>query len=249
MNNVTDYINYLVDWLETKRTAFYNANGYVLGVSGGIDSAVCLALLARTKRPVHAFMLPTDVNQASDLADASELLSRFNINEQIISIQPMYDAVMTQIESTLNPNPDRLNVLKGNLMARLRMVTLFTIAQSHNALVIGTDNLAETYTGYFTKFGDGAADLIPLAKMRKEQVYALAKELQVPDSIINKKPSAGLWLGQTDEDELGVTYAELDAFLRGESVSEHAQQRIDFWHNRSHHKRVLPLSPELELKT
>ncbi len=246
-HTIHDYIDYLVSWLEEKRMNFYHAESYVLGLSGGIDSAVVLALLAKTGIVVRPFMLPTDVNQKSDIGDAMQLLAQFKLSGEVISIQPMYDSVMNQVKKSINASPDRVNVLKGNVMARLRMTTLYTIAQSYNSVVVGTDNKAEMYTGYFTKFGDGAADLFPLAHLRKEQVYELARVLNIPESIINKKPSAGLWEGQTDEGEMGVTYAEIDAFLRGEKVSKEAEERIAFWHDRSHHKRVLPLIPDLSI--
>lgn len=129
-------------------------------------------------------------------------------------------------------------------MARLRMIALFTTAQSHRSIVLGTDNAAEWLTGYFTKFGDGAADVLPLAGLRKEQVFELGRYLGVPQSVLEKKPSAGLWAGQTDEAEMGVTYAEIDAYLRGETVNPQALQQIRFWHNRSHHKRMLPPKPK-----
>ncbi len=242
--NMTAYSDYLVAWLEQQRTTLYQLDGYVLGVSGGIDSAVCAHLLAKTGQPVHAYMLPTSVNSDSDISHAQAVLDSAQLTGEIISIQPMYDSVMAGVGNALHPDPERVNVLKGNLMARLRMVTLYTIAQSHRAVVVGTDNAAESYTGYFTKFGDGAADVLPLAQLRKEQVYELAKVLGVPQVVIDKQPSAGLWQGQTDEGELGFSYAQLDAFLRGETLDVATQARIDFWHQRSHHKRMLPPAPD-----
>ncbi len=238
------YADYLVDWLEEQRKHLYKMDAYVLGVSGGIDSAVCAHLLAKTGQPVYAYMLPAAVNSQTDLDDAYAVLDSAGLQGEVISIQPMYDTVMNSVKKALHPDPERIKVLHGNLMARLRMVTLYTIAQSHRAVVIGTDNAAESYTGYFTKFGDGAADVLPLAKLRKEQVYELGQVLGVPQSVIDKAPSAGLWEGQTDEGEMGISYSELDAFLRGETVSNTAGERIAFWHNRSHHKRMLPPVPE-----
>ncbi|SUO94133.1 NAD(+) synthase [Suttonella ornithocola] len=242
--NMQTYADYLVNWLENQRKTLYKMDGYVLGVSGGVDSAVCAYLLARTGTPVHCYMLPAAVSSETDLTDANAVLDGCGLSGEVISIEPMYQAVMTSVASALHPDPERVKVLHGNVMARLRMVTLFTLAQSYRAVVVGTDNLAESYTGYFTKFGDGAADVLPLARLRKEQVLALAEVLGVPSQIIYKAPSAGLWEGQTDEDELGVNYTVLDTFLRGEKVSKAAQKRIAFWHNRSHHKRMLPPMPE-----
>lgn len=242
--NTAQYCDELVAWLEHERQHFYRMDGYALGVSGGIDSAVVAFLLAKTGAPVTALMLPSSVSVASDADHAQIVLDAAGLHGDLISIAPMYDAVMGQIEPLLGDAEERVKVLRGNVQARLRMVTLFTVAQSRRAVVVGTDNAAEWHTGYFTKFGDGAADVVPLMHLRKEQVYELARYLGVPDVVINKAPSAGLWQGQTDEGEMGVTYAEIDAFLRGETVSAAAQERIDFWHNRSHHKRELPRTPQ-----
>ncbi|SEP60379.1 NAD(+) synthase [Basfia succiniciproducens] len=238
------YADYLIQWLENQRTELYGMDGYTLGVSGGIDSAVCAHLVARTGAPVQALILPAEVTSQSDVADAQATLESAGIDGQIISIAPWYDLIMQQLSPVLNSEPERVNVLKGNLMARLRMIALFTTAQSHRSIVLGTDNAAEWLTGYFTKFGDGAADVLPLAGLRKEQVFELGRYLGVPQSVLEKKPSAGLWAGQTDEAEMGVTYAEIDAYLRGETVSPQALQQIRFWHNRSHHKRMLPPKPK-----
>jgi NAD+ synthase len=121
---------------------------------------------------------------------------------------------------------------------------LYAYAQQNNRIVVGTDNACEWHLGYFTKFGDGACDIAPIINLKKAEVYALAKHLDVPKNIIEKAPSAGLWVGQTDEDEIGASYNEVDSFLDGNTVSGNAKERIDFWHNRSHHKRRMPLKPK-----
>ena len=119
--NLTNYTDYLIGWLETRRQELYNMDGYALGVSGGVDSAVCAHLLARTGRPVHALMLPAAVSSDSDLADAEAVLQSAGLSGSTISIAPIYDVAMQQLAPVLNPEPERLNVLRGNLMARLRM--------------------------------------------------------------------------------------------------------------------------------
>lgn len=221
----------------------YPAEGFVIGISGGIDSAVAASLAVKTGLPTTALILPSKNNQDQDMKDGLELIKNLDIEHHIVPIQPAYD---TFIESTLNftnSQNDRQHVIKGNAQARLRMMYLYAYAQQNNRIVIGTDNACEWYMGYFTKFGDGAADILPLVNLKKSQVFEMGKYLKVPQNIIDKAPSAGLWQGQTDEDEMGVTYQEIDNFLDGKEVSAKALERINFWHNRSHHKRSMAFTP------
>ncbi|TDQ57367.1 NH(3)-dependent NAD(+) synthetase [Mesocricetibacter intestinalis] len=237
-----NYIDYLVDWLEQQRRE-YAAEGYVLGISGGIDSALAAHLLVRTSAPVQGLILPSPTTSAQDIADARAVAQSAGCPVMELSISALYEGFMQSMAALFNQEAERQNVIAGNVQARLRMTALYAYAQSHRAIVVGTDNAAEWLTGYFTKFGDGGVDVAPLLGLRKEQVYQLAKLLGVPAQIMEKAPSAGLWQGQTDETEMGVSYAEIDAFLRGERVSAEAQRQIDFWHNRSHHKRRLAPAP------
>lgn len=236
-----NYLNYLVQWLEVQRQE-YGAKGYVVGISGGIDSAVVTHLLMRCNAPVQGLILPSETTSAQDIKDAYAVAESAGCPVMELPIIETYRTFMQTMQPLFNDQAERQNVIAGNLQARLRMISLYAYAQSHNAIVVGTDNAAEWHTGYFTKFGDGGVDVAPLLKLRKEQVYQLAKVLNVPQSVLDKSPSAGLWQGQTDEAEMGVSYAEIDAFLRGEPVSAQALKQIEFWHNRSHHKRRLPPS-------
>jgi NAD+ synthase len=127
----------------------------------------------------------------------------------------------------------------NNMKARLRMLCLYGIAQQNNALVLGTSNADEIYTGYFTKYGDGVSDLAPIGSITKKHVYEISKYLGVPETIINRTPTAGLYEGQTDEKELMVTYSEIDNFLLGKQVTQKAEKQINFLHNISAHKRNL----------
>ncbi|UWZ93461.1 NAD(+) synthase [[Pasteurella] aerogenes] len=237
-----NYLNYLVQWLEVQRQE-YGAKGYVVGISGGIDSAVVTHLLMRCNAPVQGLILPSETTSAQDIKDAYAVAENANCPVLEVPIIETYRSFMHSMQPLFNDQAERQNVIAGNVQARLRMISLYAYAQSHNAIVVGTDNAAEWHTGYFTKFGDGGVDVAPLLKLRKEQVYQLAKVLNVPQSVLDKSPSAGLWFGQTDEAEMGVSYQEIDAFLRGETVSEQALKQIEFWHNRSHHKRRLPPTP------
>ncbi|AJI55968.1 NH(3)-dependent NAD(+) synthetase [Francisella philomiragia] len=237
-----EYSKKLIEWLK-KICINYPAEGFVIGISGGIDSAVAASLAVKTGLPTTALILPSKNNQDQDMKDGLELIKNLDIEHHIVPIQPAYD---TFIESTLNftnSQNDRQHVIKGNAQARLRMMYLYAYAQQNNRIVIGTDNACEWYMGYFTKFGDGAADILPLVNLKKSQVFEMGEYLKVPQNIIDKAPSAGLWQGQTDEDEMGVTYQEIDNFLDGKEVSAKALERINFWHNRSHHKRSMAFTP------
>ncbi|ASG67533.1 NAD(+) synthase [Francisella halioticida] len=239
---VDDYSNKIVNWLK-ESCASYPAEGFVIGISGGIDSAVAASLATKTNLPVTALIMPSKNNQDQDMHDAIELINKLNIPHHIVPIQPVYETFLESTQAFTNSDNNRQHVIKGNAQARFRMMYLYTYAQQNNRIVIGTDNACEWYMGYFTKFGDGAADILPLVNLKKSQVFELGKYLEVPQNILNKAPSAGLWQGQTDEDEMGATYAEIDDFLDDKKVSEKALERISFWHNRSHHKRNLALTP------
>lgn len=217
---------------------------YVIGISGGIDSAVCAHLLAKTGSPVYGVILPSATTSQQDIDDAVAVANSADVPYIIAPITPTYDAFIDSMQPLFNSEADRQNVIAGNVQARLRMISLYAHAQSHNAVVVGTDNMAEWHLGYFTKFGDGGVDVVPLVHLTKGQVYEMGEHLGVPQAVLDKAPSAGLWEGQTDEDELGVSYAEIDAYLSGETVSEQAMERINFWHNRSHHKRTLAYAPD-----
>ncbi|QIV95651.1 NH(3)-dependent NAD(+) synthetase [Allofrancisella inopinata] len=241
--NPKRYSEKLVQWL-TDSCIKYPAEGFVIGISGGIDSAVCASLLVKTDLPITALIMPSENNPEQDIVDALELINKLKIPYHIIPIQPVYESFLQSTQVFTNSQNDRQNVIKGNAQARFRMMYLYAYAQQNNRIVVGTDNACEWYMGYFTKFGDGAADILPLINLKKSQVFELGKYLDVPANILTKAPSAGLWQGQTDEDEMGVTYQEIDNFLDGKEVSPAALEKISYWHNRSHHKRRMALIPD-----
>ncbi len=242
--NIQQYSNYLVQWLEEQRINQYKMTGYVIGISGGIDSAVVAHLLAKANAPVHGLILPSNTTSEADIEHAKLVADSAGIDYTIAPITPTYDSFINSMKPLFNAQAQRQNVIAGNVQARLRMIALYAYAQSHHSIVVGTDNMAEWHMGYFTKFGDGGVDVVPLVQLTKGQVYEMAQHLKVPQAILDKAPSAGLWQGQTDEDEMGVSYAEIDAYLQGETVSDQAMERINFWHNRSHHKRVMAYTPD-----
>lgn len=182
----------------------------VVGTSGGIDSATVLYLLKNSIsiKNIYAVTLPYFDNQLDNVQELIELIGLPKENLRIIPIKSTVDV----IAKTLNINDTDL-VRKGNVMARVRMIILYDLAKKSNALVCGTENRSEHLLGYFTRFGDEASDIEPIRHLYKTQVYELARYLNIPQSIIDKTPSANLWEGQTDESQLEFTYAEADQAL------------------------------------
>jgi NAD+ synthase len=180
----------------------------VVGLSGGVDSAVSCALATRAlgKENVLAVMMPYKTSSPDSLADAKLLAHQLGITYELCDITPMVDAYFAAQQVT-----DK--VRRGNVMARMRMIVLYDISMRDHRLVIGTSNKTELLLGYGTLFGDMASAINPIGDLYKTQVWELAKHLGIPSCIIEKKPSADLWEGQTDEDELGFTYAEVDKLL------------------------------------
>ncbi len=190
--------------------SYFRKNGKkraVVGLSGGIDSAVVAALAVRAlgKNNVHAFHFPYWKN-ASDETHARMVARSLGVKLTVVPINSIADSFASAVK-TKQP------LSRGNFMSRSRMALLYHFARVEEGLVLGTGNKPEFLMGYFTKFGDGAADYFPLADVYKAQVRALALELDLPTPIIEKPPSAGLWPGQTDEKELGITYDQMDSIL------------------------------------
>ncbi|MEK7587255.1 MAG: NAD+ synthase [Patescibacteria group bacterium] len=184
----------------------------VIGLSGGIDSATSCALVTRALGANHVYpvLLPYGSLSNEGTKDARLVIDWLKIPEKqvrVIDIQPMVDAGVNTIDSAMDEGR------RGNIMARMRMVVLYDLAKAMPALVIGTENKTEHLLGYYTKFGDEASDIEPLRHLYKTQVYELARYLDVPEKILSKPPTAGLWEDQTDEGEFGFTYKEVDEVL------------------------------------
>lgn len=232
-------VDKIVEWLKFK-VKEAGAKGVVLGLSGGIDSAVT-AVLAQKAFGGNMLALAMPIHsQSQDLKDAECVAEHFQLPLEIVELSDAYDSYIASIKSTEH------FMAKSNIKPRMRMMTLYYYAQTNGYLVLGCSNLSEITVGYFTKYGDSGADLLPIADLLKSEIYELAQYLNIPENIINKKPSAGLWLGQSDEEELGLTYKELDNYIKGKLVSKDIEQKIKKMYNTSAHKRAFPPICKLE---
>lgn len=183
----------------------------VIGLSGGIDSAVSCTLAAQAigKERIIPVLLPYGSMSNEGVDDAKEVIDFLRIPmENVIEI-----SIQSGVDSILQNMSDVNNVRKGNAMARVRMIYLFDLAKQHRGLVCGTENKSEHFLGYFTRFGDEASDMEPIRHLYKTHVWGIGKSLELPQKILTKAPTAGLWEGQTDEDELGFSYQEADEVL------------------------------------
>ncbi|MCK2026386.1 ammonia-dependent NAD(+) synthetase [Microbacterium sp. SSW1-47] len=241
-------VGFLADYLRTT-----GARGYVLGISGGQDSTLAgrLAQLAvervRAEGGEATFLavrLPYRVQHDAD--DAQAALDYIAPDSSVeVNIQNGVDGVERDIEAAVSGDITDFN--RGNIKARLRMVTQYALAGHDGLIVIGTDHAAEAVTGFYTKFGDGAADVLPLSGLTKRQGRSLLQFLDAPDRLALKVPTADLLDGQpgrADEDELGLTYEQIDAFLEGEDVDPDVAGRIESRYLATQHKRHLPVTPD-----
>lgn len=228
------------------------AKGFVLGISGGQDSTLAgrLAQLAVERRRAEggeaqfiAVRLPYNVQK--DEADAQAALDFIRADRELtVNIAAGVQGIVAGIEESGDEISD---FQRGNIKARARMVVQFAIAGQHGLVVIGTDHAAEAVTGFYTKFGDGAADILPLAGLNKRQGRSLLLELNAPDRLAYKEPTADLLdgtPGRPDEDELGITYVDIDTYLEGGTIAPQVAQRIEAKYLGSQHKRHLPVTPD-----
>lgn len=239
MENIDMVIVRIVDWMkEIVKNA--GAEGLVFGLSGGIDSAVVagLAKLAFPENSLGVIMPcysdPIDEEHAILVARALDLKFKK------VDLSRTYDVLVSSIDDE-SKNP----MAKINIKPRLRMTTLYYFAQNNNYLVAGSSNKAELTVGYFTKYGDSGVDLLPLASLLKSEVRELARALNIPEIIIEKAPTAGLWANQKDEDELGFSYDLLDEYIKTGKGPKEVVEKIERMNRISQHKRVFP--PVFEL--
>jgi NAD+ synthase len=227
-------------WLR-EYSAEAGADGFVVGLSGGVDSATAAALAVKAvgSTSVLAALLPCH-SQPIDARLARQVADTFAILTVTVNLDDAFEALIKNLP------PTKHRLATANIKPRLRMIALYYLAQAHNYLVLGSGNKTELMVGYATKYGDGGVDLLPLGDLYKTEVWKLARELGVPDEIVERSPSAGLWPGQTDEGELGITYRELDRVLMAIAAGETAQvppvtlDKVRRLITNSAHKRAMP---------
>ena len=221
-----------------KRVAFIKsvlsesgAKGIVYGNSGGKDSALVGILCKAACDNTVGIILPctSKRNYDEDAADAKVVAKKYNIETRTVDLTPVKEAELKALDGVAIMNAAAL----ANIAPRLRMLTLYALAAAENRLVAGTGNKSEAYVGYFTKWGDGAHDFNPIADLTVTEIYEFLRYLDAPKCIIEKAPSAALFDGQTDETEMGVSYAELDSYLTGEAIPADKKKIIERMHKGS----------------
>ncbi len=251
---IEEKASYIIRWMK-EMAAGAGAKGGVFGVSGGVDSSLVLALAVRAWPEGSLGVVMPCHSLESDMTDALYLLDLHKCPRKVVDLTPAYDVMEQSLTSeTGRGGLSRLGGLGGrgglgglalaNLKPRLRMMTLYYEAAVGNYLVVGTGNKSERHVGYFTKYGDGGVDIAPIANLVKAEVRQMAAYLGVPQHLVDKVPSGGLWAGQTDEGEMGITYKDLDDYLLGREVAPDVRALIERKHESTAHKRRLAPSPD-----
>lgn len=241
---ITDFIK-----IQTKQA---NASGVVIGLSGGVDSALCakLCVSALGAENVSGLIMPSSISPPEDVDAAKIFAEELDINYEIINISPIEKAFSETCRHYGSSN----RMANGNLKPRIRMCVLYYHANKMNRIVTGTGNKSELLIGYYTKYGDGGVDMLPIGDLYKTQVKRFSRYIKIPESIVERTPSARLWPGQTDEDEIGIKYDLLDLILYGlvdlkmqpsevskaTDVSLDIVRKVSKMIKRSEHKRNMP---------
>ena len=225
-----------IEYIRGRLTAS-GAAGIVFGNSGGKDSALVGILCKMACDDTLGVQLPVSKrNFDEDLRDGFEIADKFGIATHVVAL----DGVREKLFEALEPVTELSDMARANASSRLRMITLYAIAASENRLVAGTGNRSESHVGYFTKWGDGAYDFNPIADLTVTEVYEFLRHLGATEAILTKAPSGALYDGQTDEAELGITYAAIDRYLLTGEAEDSDREKIDGYHERTEHKRNMP---------
>lgn len=246
--DVEEEVRRRVDFLKTY-VKNSGTNGLLIAISGGIDSAVVAGLCKRatdeltaeTGKEYKTLGVFQPYGEQSDIADSYATAEAFDLKYTVeTNIEEAVDEIALEVEHGLKNIGVHKHMSipgKGNVKARVRMVVQYALAFEQNLLVAGTDHASEAIAGFYTKWGDGAVDITPMSSLNKRQVRMLASYLGVPQSILDKAPTAGLWEGQIDEQELGVSYEDNSDYLEGKTISPEAQKKLENHYMRSAHKR------------
>ncbi len=229
-----DTIAKIVKWLKSE-LKLSKCKGFVLGLSGGLDSVVCAALTRKATSNSLGLILPIE-SDIQDLDDAARVAGLLGLGTEYIDLTGVYNHIVKLL-------PKGSRVALGNIKARLRMIMIYYYANLNNYLVCGTGNKTEISLGYFTKYGDGGCDILPIGDLYKFEVRKLAKALGIPKKIVDKVPTAGLWRGQTDESEIGFSYKDIDRTLQEIEkgiVRGKIGRRLVRMNKHSEHKRQMP---------
>lgn len=232
----TKELEHRINWIR-ERVKASGCKGVVLGESGGKDSATVTALCVEAlgKENVVGITMPCN-SLSSDVEHAKLVADAFGIKLLEVNIAGTFNT----LKNTIEAEHEISDLAVANIKPRLRMTTLYAVAQSLNYLVVGTDNLSEMVMGYFTKWGDGGYDFNPLGDLTMGEVLELGRELGVPEPILTKAPSAGLWEGQTDEKEMGVTYKAIEEYIKTGTTDPASLEVIERTNKRTQHKREMP---------
>ena len=239
--NLEELAEKLVLWVREKVVAA-GCRGVVLGMSGGVDSSVAAVLCQRAfPQSMLGVLMPCHSIQ-EDEEHALAVAKKFSIPTKTVVLDSVFDTALKVLPDDA-ADPDASRLARANLKVRLRMLTLYYFANQLKYMVVGSSNRSELAVGYFTKHGDSGVDILPLGNLVKAQVRELASFLGIPQEIIDKPPSAGLWSGQTDEADLGFSYDELDRYLLTGEVSDEIRKKIESMITAGDHKRQPPPLP------
>lgn len=242
--NLEQYLVEIIKFLQNQ-VKKANAKGLIVGLSGGVDSAVVALLIKKAVPNNHLALIMPCFSPSIDLEYANNLVNSHQLSAKTVDLNDIFLSFKKTLGNDINT--EKAKLILGNLKARLRMNTLYAYAQNYNYLVVGTDNSDEWHIGYFTKYGDGGVDLLPIIHLLKQDVFAAAKLLKVNEEIIIRKPTASLWDGQTDEMEMQFKYEHLDQYLLGNKsiIPTSVLNKIESMHQNSEHKRILiPQAPK-----